>query len=85
MPKLTQNQIDVLHYVVQGYTNKQIAEHLNIGVDAVKARLRYVYRKMKVPNRVRASVEFEKADLSIAPVEAVEMETDIINYIKSGV
>ena len=56
MEKLTKREIDVLEYLVKGYSNQQIANILNISKDTVKLYLKRIFLKMNVCNRVEAAV-----------------------------
>ncbi|WP_165423011.1 LuxR C-terminal-related transcriptional regulator [Ktedonosporobacter rubrisoli] len=45
----------VLHLLISGYTNPQIADELIVSVNTVKAQIQSIYRKLNVHNRVEAS------------------------------
>lgn len=53
---LTSREIEVLELVVQGATNKEIAETLVITENTVKIHLRNILEKLHVQNRVQAAV-----------------------------
>ena len=53
---LTERESEVLSLVVQGRSNQEIADLLYINVNTVKARLKSLYRKIDVDNRVRAAI-----------------------------
>lgn len=53
---LTEREADALALVVAGLENDEIARQLYISVNTVKARLKSVYRKIGVDNRVRAAM-----------------------------
>ncbi len=53
---LTERESEVLSLVVQGRANQDIADLLYINVNTVKGRLKSVYRKIDVDNRVRAAI-----------------------------
>lgn len=53
---LTSREIEVLEQVVQGATNKEIAEVLVITENTVKIHLRNILEKLHVQNRVQAAV-----------------------------
>lgn len=52
--KLTECEYAVLQLMIQGKTNKEMAQALNICVKAVEKRIYSVYRKFGVRNRLRA-------------------------------
>jgi DNA-binding NarL/FixJ family response regulator len=54
--KLTPREIEVLERVVEGATNKEIAEALVITENTVKIHLRNILEKLHVQNRIQAAV-----------------------------
>ena len=54
--KLTGREIDVLQLVVEGQTNKEIAEQLHLSVNTVKIHLRNILEKLHLENRIQAAV-----------------------------
>ena len=53
---LTERESEVLSLLVQGLSNQEIAERLFLNVNTVKARLKTLFPKLDVDNRVRAAV-----------------------------
>ncbi len=53
---LTDREIEVLQYVMQGKTNKQIAQLLMITHHTVKAHVASIIRKVGVKNRLDAAL-----------------------------
>lgn len=53
---LTEREADTLALVVSGLENDEIADQLYVSVNTVKARLKSIYRKIDVDNRVRAAM-----------------------------
>jgi len=51
---LSDRELEILEMVVSGSTNGEIAERLDISVDAVKFHLASIYRKLGVTNRTEA-------------------------------
>jgi len=49
---LTDREHEVVQYVIQGMTNKEIAPKLNVSEKTVKTHLSNIFRKMKVSRRV---------------------------------
>jgi NarL family two-component system response regulator LiaR len=52
---LTEREMEVLHLVVQGQSNQQIAETLVISITTVKAHISNILSKMQVSSRAEAS------------------------------
>ena len=48
---LTEREREVLHLVVQGHSNQQIADHLFVSVATVKAHLSNIFSKLQVSSR----------------------------------
>ena len=55
---LTARELDVLHELAQGLSNKQIASVLNISEQTVKVHIRNLLRKLNVRSRVAATILF---------------------------
>lgn len=55
-PLLTQREKEVLQLLVEGYTNKEIAQKLNIAENTVKNHLRNIMEKLHLQNRVQLAV-----------------------------
>ncbi|MCU6678091.1 nitrate/nitrite response regulator protein NarP [Leclercia tamurae] len=55
---LTERELDVLHELAQGQSNKQIAAALNIAEQTVKVHIRNLLRKLNLRSRVAATVLF---------------------------
>lgn len=53
---LTEKEADVLSLIVRGLDNQAIAEQLFISGNTLKTRIRYLYRKLDVDNRVQAAL-----------------------------
>lgn len=53
---LTEKEADVLSLIVRGLDNKSIAEQLYISGNTLKTRIRTLYRKVGVENRVQAAL-----------------------------
>jgi LuxR family transcriptional regulator len=53
-PTLTQRELEVLHWLAQGKTNKEIAAALNITQRTVKFHVSSILRKLGVGNRTEA-------------------------------
>lgn len=55
---LTERELDVLHELAQGLSNKQIASVLNISEQTVKVHIRNLLRKLNFRSRVAATILF---------------------------
>jgi DNA-binding NarL/FixJ family response regulator len=53
---LTARESEILHLVVEGMTNKEIASALNISENTVKIHLRNILEKLHLQNRIQAAV-----------------------------
>lgn len=53
---LTRRETEVLRHIVQGHTNKQIAEHLKISYETVKEHVQHMLKKIGVTDRTQAAV-----------------------------
>ena len=53
---LTRREKDLLHCIVQGYSNQQIADDLSISITTVKNHIGNIFRKLKVSNRTQAAM-----------------------------
>jgi ATP/maltotriose-dependent transcriptional regulator MalT len=51
---LTERELEVLHLLAQGLTNRQIADRLTVVIGTVKAHNNSIYSKLGVSNRVQA-------------------------------
>lgn len=49
--KLTERNKELIRYIAQGYTDKEIAEALKIQTSTVKATLQGIYEKIDTVNR----------------------------------
>jgi two-component system, NarL family, nitrate/nitrite response regulator NarL len=52
--KLTERDKAVLRYILQGLTNREISERMEVSEAAVKASLRQVFGKLNVGTRAQA-------------------------------
>jgi len=52
--ELTVREREILNYLVQGLTNKEIAAATHLATDTIKTHLRNIYRKLGVKNRSQA-------------------------------
>jgi DNA-binding NarL/FixJ family response regulator len=59
-PNLSGREEEVLVLLSQGYSNKEIAERLQLSVDTVRSHLKHIYEKMHVRSRTEAVARFVK-------------------------
>lgn len=68
---LSERELDVLQYVVEGATNREIADALSISPNTVKVHLRNIYSKLGVSTRTEATtVALQQGTVSIPGIEA---------------
>ena len=59
--KLTGRQSQVMNFIVQGYSNKQIAYELGISEGTIKLHVSSILRVLKVTNRTQAALVYSNA------------------------
>lgn len=57
MGKLTTQEKRVLELIAQGFSNRQIAEKLNVSLAVIKSCSEALYKKLGAHNRVQAVVK----------------------------
>ena len=60
---LSPRELEVLHLIVAGYTNREIAEQLFVAVSTVKSHVNNIYGKLNVHNRARAIARAQELGL----------------------
>lgn len=55
MPQLSPRQLEVLNLVANGYTNRDIAHHLQIGSESVKEHMKNIFLRLGVSTRAEAA------------------------------
>lgn len=56
--RLTAREEETLVLLSKGYSNKEIADHLNVGVETVRSHLKHIYEKMHVRSRTEAVARY---------------------------
>ena len=51
---LSQRELEVLHHIAQGLTNREISQEMVLALDTVKGYTRKIYGKLGVHNRTHA-------------------------------
>ena len=67
---LTRREQEILKLMVEGSTNKQIAQDLYLELSTVKWHINHIYKKLGVRSRVQAAVRARQLDLIVANSEA---------------
>jgi DNA-binding NarL/FixJ family response regulator len=60
---LSQRELEVLHLISLGRTNKEIARQLIVAPGTVKAHTSSIYRKLDVANRTEAVARARQLDI----------------------
>jgi len=60
----TPREHELLHYLVQGYSNAKISETLCISETTVKNHLAHIFKKLKVSNRTQAAYKAQQLNLA---------------------
>jgi DNA-binding NarL/FixJ family response regulator len=55
---LTAREEETLLLLTKGYSNKEIADRLNLGVETVRSHLKHIYEKMHVRSRAEAVARY---------------------------
>jgi DNA-binding NarL/FixJ family response regulator len=58
---LSRREEEVLKLICKGYGNKEIAEHLHLGVETVRTHLKRIYEKLHVRCRTEAAMKYREA------------------------
>ncbi|HEV2329568.1 MAG TPA: response regulator transcription factor [Verrucomicrobiae bacterium] len=56
--KLTPREREILDLIVPGYSNKEIADKLNISIESIRWHLKKIYHKLHVHSRTEAASKF---------------------------
>jgi DNA-binding NarL/FixJ family response regulator len=55
---LTAREEETLVLLTKGFSNKEIADHLNLGIETVRSHLKHIYEKMHVRSRAEAVARY---------------------------
>ncbi len=61
--KLTNREIEVLTLMSQAMSNREISEHLGVGIEAVRLHAKNIYAKLEVSGRQKASLKAQELGL----------------------
>ena len=56
--QLTARENEILHLLAQGYTNKEIASQIEVGVSTVRTHIEHIYEKLHVHCRTQAAAKY---------------------------
>ncbi|MGZ3508182.1 MAG: LuxR C-terminal-related transcriptional regulator [Vulcanimicrobiaceae bacterium] len=56
LPHLSPREQEILRLIVEGYSNEEIAQHLNRAYPTIRTHLAHLYKKLGVTDRVSAAV-----------------------------
>ena len=49
---LSETQLGIVRLIAQGFTNREIGEHLHLSENTIKSHIQEIFRKLDVSNRV---------------------------------
>jgi DNA-binding NarL/FixJ family response regulator len=64
--ELTEREDEILDYLAEGLSNKEIADKVKISYDTVRAHLRHIYEKLHVRGRTEAVRKYLTSPKSVA-------------------
>jgi DNA-binding NarL/FixJ family response regulator len=67
LQQLSPREMEILRELSKGYRYKEIADHLNIGIETVRTHVHHIYEKLHVESRVEAVMKFVQHQPSDAP------------------
>ena len=62
---LSERELEVLLNIVAGFTNREIAERLFVGVNTVKKHITHIYSKLDVSNRTQALLRSPRIEVDL--------------------
>lgn len=62
---LTERELEILQYIADGHSNREIADLLYVGVSTIKSHINHIYRKLDVESRTQALVRGKELDLIV--------------------
>jgi LuxR family maltose regulon positive regulatory protein len=60
---LSERELEVLHLIAAGLSNREIAEELVVAISTVKTHINHIYRKLDVSSRTQAIVRAQELNL----------------------
>jgi DNA-binding CsgD family transcriptional regulator len=62
---LTNRQLEVIHYILKGWPNLQIANHIFVCTNTIKSHLTGIYKKLGVSNRAQMIIRVKEIQQDI--------------------
>ncbi len=62
--RLSVREEEMLVLLTKGYSNKEIASHLDLSIDTVSSHLKHVYEKLHVHSRAEAVARYMRSRIS---------------------
>jgi DNA-binding CsgD family transcriptional regulator len=59
--RLSAREEEVLMWLARGFSNKEIADHLNVSTETVRSHLKHIYEKLHVRSRAEAVARYMTA------------------------
>jgi DNA-binding NarL/FixJ family response regulator len=53
---LTKKEMEILHYLCSGFTNKEMSQKLSISEPTVKSHVNHLFKKFGVSNRLKLAI-----------------------------
>jgi len=82
VPHLTPREIEILDYIAQGQSNREIADLLNVSVQTVKNHTYAIMVKLNVKNRTKLAALVK--DKTVVKAHLTPKEIEILDYIAQG-
>jgi DNA-binding NarL/FixJ family response regulator len=61
LTNLTAREIELLEYIVKGFSYKMIASEMNISLETVRSHVKHVYRKLQVNSATGAAFKYSQS------------------------
>lgn len=58
---LSRREAEILDLLCQGFSNKEIADHLSLGIETIRTHLKRIYDKLHVRSRTEAALKYREA------------------------
>lgn len=82
---LTKRESEVLSYVAQGHTNKQVAQALHLSAATIDKHLGHAFGKLGACSRAQAVVRAQRAGLLTADHAESDQETRTVVIRNNGI
>jgi len=61
---LTFREMEVLRYIVKGYSNKEISNEMNRSANTIKTHIKNIYSKLQINRRVHALIKAKELNIT---------------------